>query len=88
MKEYKSPGVYMEENDQSFLDTTNTPLDSTAVFIGGFTKGPAFIPTLIRDTNDLLLRTGNPNGYFYSQYGALEYSKYKSNFYTQRLLWE
>ena len=87
MKEYLSPGTYIEQRDQSFLPT-NESLDSTAIFIGGFTKGQAFIPMLIKDGPDLIKKTGEPNGQFYSQYAALEYSKYAGNFWVQRLLWQ
>lgn len=87
MKEYLSPGVYPQENDKSFLESAPTG-GSSATFIGAFTKGRAFIPTLIKDTNDLINKNGQPNGKFYSQYAALEYSKYKGDFWTQRLLWQ
>lgn len=86
MKEYLSPGTYIEQRDQSFLPT-NQSKESTAVFIGGFTKGKAFVPMLIKDGPELIKKTGQPNGKFYSQYAALEYSKYAGNFWVQRLLW-
>lgn len=86
MKEYLSPGTYIEQRDQSFLPTTEGR-DSTAVFIGGFTKGKAFLPMLIKDGPDLIKKTGQPNGKLYSQYAALEYSKYAGDFWVQRLLW-
>lgn len=87
MKEYLSPGTYIEQRDQSFL-STNQSKESTAVFIGGFTKGKAFVPMLIKDGPELIKKTGQPNGKFYSQYAALEYSKYAGNFWVQRLLWD
>lgn len=87
MREYLSPGVYTQENDKSFLQSS-TPSGPAAVFIGGFTKGQAFVPMKIKDTKDLLQRTGQPNGKFYSQYAALQYSKHKGDFWVQRLLWQ
>lgn len=87
MKEYLSPGVYPQEYDKSFLEQAPAG-GSTATFIGAFTKGKAFIPMLIKDTNDLLDKTGQPNGKYFSQYAAYEYSKYKGDFWVQRLLWQ
>lgn len=87
MKEYLSPGIYTQEYDKSFLQSA-PGIGPTAAFIGGFTKGRAFIPMLIKDGRDLIDRTGEPNGEFYSQYAALQYSKYKGNFWVQRLLWQ
>lgn len=86
MKEYLSPGVYFEQYDKSYIPS-NTNIESTATFIGAFTKGQAFIPMLIKDGADLIKKTGQPNGKLYSQYAALEYSKQSSNFWVQRLLW-
>lgn len=86
MKEYLSPGIYTQEFDNSVLEV-ETPIEPSAVFIGGFTKGRAFVPMLIQNTNDLIAKTGQPNGIFYAQYAALEYSKNKQNFYVQRMLW-
>lgn len=86
MKEYLSPGIYTQEYDKSFLQSS-PGIGPSAIFIGGFTKGRAFIPMLIKDGKDLIDRTGEPNGEFYSQYAALQYSKYKGNFWVQRLLW-
>lgn len=86
-RDYLSPGIYTQENDLSFLQSA--PIGGpSAVFIGGFTKGKAFVPMLIRDTYDLLNKTGEPNGKFFSQYAAYEYSKHKGNFWVQRLLWQ
>lgn len=87
MREYLSPGIYSQEYDRSFLETAPVSGPS-AVFVGGFTKGQAFIPMQIKDTKELLQRTGQPNGKFFSQYAAYEYSKHKGNFWVQRLLWE
>ena len=87
MREYLSPGVYTQESDRSFLESS-APSSPAAIFIGGFTKGQAFIPMKIKDSRDLLDRTGQPNGKYFSQYAALEYSKHKGNFWVQRLLWE
>lgn len=87
MREYLSPGVYTQEYDRSFLQTAQS-MGSAAVFIGGFTKGQALVPMRIKDTNDLIKKTGQPNGRLYSQYAAFEYSKHKGNFFVQRLLWQ
>lgn len=86
-RDYLSPGIYTQENDLSFLQSAPAGGPS-AVFIGGFTKGKAFIPMQIKDTYDLLNKTGEPNGKFFSQYAAYEYSKHKGNFWVQRLLWQ
>jgi hypothetical protein len=42
---------------------------------------------LIKDTNDLIDKTGEPNGINFTQYAAYEYSKQKGEFWVQRLLW-
>ncbi len=86
-RDYLSPGIYTQENDLSFLQSAPVGGPS-AVFIGGFTKGQAFIPMKIKDTYDLLDKTGEPNGKFFSQYAAYQYSKHKGNFWVQRLLWQ
>lgn len=86
MREYLSPGVNVEQIDNSILSTSEVQQDS-AIFIGGFTKGKAFVPMIIKDTPQLIKRTGQPNGKFFSQYAAYQYSKISSNFYVQRLLW-
>ena len=86
-RDYLSPGIYTQENDLSFLQSAPAGGPS-AVFIGGFTKGQAFIPMKIKDTYDLLDKTGEPNGKFFSQYAAYQYSKHKGNFWVQRLLWQ
>lgn len=85
-RDYLSPGIYTQEKDLSFLQSAPAGGPS-AVFIGGFTKGQAFIPMKIKDTYDLLDKTGEPNGKFFSQYAAYQYSKHKGNFWVQRLLW-
>lgn len=87
MKEYLSAGTYIEQRDQSFLPTGEIS-EAASVFIGGFAKGKAFIPMLIKDGPDLISKTGQPNGKFYAQYAALQYSKHASNFWVQRLLWQ
>lgn len=86
-RDYLSPGIYTEEYDLSFLQSAPAG-GPAAVFIGGFTKGRAFIPIKIKDTKDLLEKTGEPNGKFFSQYAAYEYSKHKGDFWVQRLLWQ
>lgn len=87
MKEYLSPGVYPQEYDRSFLQQAPSA-GAAATFIGTFTKGRAFIPMLIKDTNDLIDKTGEPNGINFTQYAAYEYSKQKGEFWVQRLLWQ
>ncbi len=86
-RDYLSPGIYTQENDLSFFESAPAGGPS-AIFIGGFTKGKAFIPMQIKDTYDLLDKTGEPNGKFFSQYAAYEYSKNKGYFWIQRLLWQ
>ncbi len=85
-KTYLSPGTYIEQRDRSQLPSI--PIDIGGVFIGGFAKGKALVPQYISDESDLILKMGQPNGMYYSCYGAKDYSKIRGDFYVQRILWE
>ena len=85
-REYLSAGVYTEVHDRSFLQSAQ-PMGPASVFVGAFTKGTALIPTRIKDTKDLINTMGQPNGQFYAQYAAYQYSKHKGDFLVQRILW-
>ena len=55
-----SPGVFTNENDKSF--TTQGIAEVGAVVVGPTEKGPAFIPTLIRNGfNEFSRRTKSIN---------------------------
>ncbi|MDB4343425.1 phage tail sheath subtilisin-like domain-containing protein [bacterium] len=58
-----SPGVYLNENDQSFV--TTGVVSTGAVIVGPTNKGPAFIPTVVRSTSEF----NNTFG------GGLQYNK-------------
>ena len=45
-----SPGVYLNENDQSFV--TTGVVSTGAVVVGPTTKGPAFVPTVVQSTSE------------------------------------
>ena len=49
-----SPGVFTRENDQSFLPQGIGAIG--AAFIGPTQKGPAFVPTLIRNGYNEFIR--------------------------------
>ena len=52
-----SPGVYLNENDQSFV--TQGVVSTGAVIVGPTNKGPAFVPTVVRSTSEFQNRFGN-----------------------------
>jgi hypothetical protein len=52
-----SPGVYINENDQSFV--TQGVVSTGAVIVGPTNKGPAFVPTVVRSTSEFQNRFGN-----------------------------
>jgi hypothetical protein len=52
-----SPGVYINENDQSFV--TQGVVNTGAVIIGPTNKGPAFVPTIVRSSSEFQTKFGN-----------------------------
>jgi hypothetical protein len=51
-----SPGVYLNENDQSFV--TQGVVSTGAVIVGPTNKGAAFVPTIVRSTSEFQNRFG------------------------------
>jgi len=52
-----SPGVYLNENDQSFV--TQGVVSTGAVIVGPTNKGAAFVPTIVRSTSEFKNKFGN-----------------------------
>jgi len=52
-----SPGVYLNENDQSFV--TQGVVSTGAVIVGPTNKGAAFVPTIVRSTSEFQNKFGN-----------------------------
>ncbi len=52
-----SPGVYLNENDQSFV--TQGVVSTGAVIVGPTNKGAAFVPTVVRNTSEFQNKFGN-----------------------------
>ena len=67
-----SPGVFTRENDQSFLPQGIGAIG--AAFVGPTVKGPAFVPTLIRNGfNDFIRKFGDQNPETYVPFAVKEY---------------
>ena len=67
-----SPGVFTRENDQSFLPQGIGAIG--AAFIGPTVKGPAFVPTLIRNGfNDFIRKFGDQHPDTYVPFAVKEY---------------
>jgi phage tail sheath protein FI len=56
MERIVSPGVFTQENDQSFLAQGISELG--AVIVGPTEKGPAFVPTIVNSYNDFIVKFG------------------------------
>ena len=67
-----SPGVFTRENDQSFLPQGVGAIG--AAFIGPTQKGPAFVPTLIRNGyNEFIRYFGEQHPETYVPFAVKEY---------------
>ena len=66
-----SPGVFTRENDLSYLSQGIGEIG--AAIIGPFTKGPAFVPTVVNTQSQFESIFGTPNGDFYTGYAVQNY---------------
>jgi len=66
-----SPGVFTQERDQTFL--AQGVAEIGAAFVGPTTKGPAFIPTVVRGTDGFVTAFGEPDGTSYMGYTVKNY---------------
>jgi len=66
-----SPGVFTRENDQSFLSQGIGEIG--AAIIGPFSKGPAFVPTVVNTQSEFESIFGVPNGDYYTGYTVQNY---------------
>jgi len=66
-----SPGVFTRERDLSFL--TQGISEIGGAFIGATTKGPAFIPTIVRSQTEYQNRFGVPTDNSYLGYSVMNY---------------
>jgi len=67
-EKFVSPGVFTQENDLSFLPQGIAEIGSAVV--GTFSKGPAFIPTVIRSTEEFRDKFGGENEKYYASYAV------------------
>jgi hypothetical protein len=66
-----SPGVFTQERDQTFL--AQGVAEIGAAFVGPTTKGPAFIPTIVRGEDGFITTFGQPEGVSYLGYTVKNY---------------
>jgi hypothetical protein len=66
-----SPGVFTRENDLSFLAQGIGEIG--AAIIGPFSKGPAFVPTVVNTQSEFESLFGTPNGDYYTGYTVQNY---------------
>jgi hypothetical protein len=66
-----SPGVFTRENDLSFLSQGIGEIG--AAIIGPFTKGPAFVPTVVNTQSEFESMFGTPDGSYYTGYTVQNY---------------
>lgn len=67
-EKFVSPGVFTQENDLSFLPQGIAEIGSAVV--GTFSKGPAFIPTVISSTEEFRDKFGGENEKYYASYAV------------------
>jgi len=66
-----SPGVFTQERDLSFLEQGISEIGG--VFIGPTAKGPAFVPTVVRNANDYIRTFGEADANSYMGYTVKNY---------------
>lgn len=81
-----SPGVYMNENDLSYLPPAIN--EASGMIIGPFLKGPAFYPTELTSRNEAIVKFGDTYDKFFTPYAVQEYLKNAGSVYVVRVLWE
>jgi len=79
-----SPGVYMNENDLSYLPPSLN--EAGGVIVGPFLKGPAFVPTVLTSRNEAIQKFGNTYDKFYTPYAVQEYLKNAGSVQVVRVL--
>lgn len=83
---FVSPGVYTEERDFSYYAANLG--ESSLGLIGETKKGPAFLPTLIKNMSEFTSVFGGLDNTKYVPYCAKNYFKYASSAYVVRVLGE
>lgn len=66
-----SPGVFTNENDQSFLQSGVASIGATIV--GPTVKGPAFTPTVVRSFSEFEAKFGGQSQYTYVPFSVRDY---------------
>ena len=66
-----SPGVFTRENDLSFLSQGIGEIG--AAIVGPFSKGPAFLPTIVNTQSEFEEIFGTPDGEYYTGYAVQNY---------------
>lgn len=79
-----SPGVFTQENDQTFLAAGVNQI--SAAFIGTTVIGQAFMPTLVTSANDYIAKFGGESEYSYMPYTIKNYLKDASSALVVRVL--
>lgn len=83
MIETSAPGVYVTEIDAS--EIVPSTANSTAIFAGDFSKGPANIYTQITNVDDLIKFYGKPSNTNYNDwYQAYNFLQYGNNLLVSR----
>jgi phage tail sheath protein FI len=81
-----SPGVFTNEKDLSFLPTGISEIG--AAIIGPTLKGPAFVPTVIRNFNDFIVKFGGLSETTYVPYAVKSYLQAAGTVTVVRVLQE
>lgn len=68
-----SPGVFTNEKDLSFLPSGVAQIG--AAIVGPTPKGPAFVPTVIRNYDEFMALYGDTEGNYYVPYAVKSYLK-------------
>lgn len=66
-----SPGVFTQENDQSFVAQGISQIG--AAFVGPTLKGQAFVPTIVTSPNDFVTQFGQQTPTSYIPYAVINY---------------
>lgn len=79
-----SPGVFTQENDQSFIPQGTAELG--AVVVGPTELGPAFIPTVVQNFNDFTVKFGTNTSDTYVPHTVKDYLNNASSVTVVRVL--
>ena len=81
---FVSPGVYVRERDFSYY--VSSVGNSSLALVGETKKGPAFLPTLVKNMSEFREKFGNMDPNKLVGYAAKSYFKYANSAYVVRVL--